>query len=92
VLGNVETALRDAYSFDVRNFVDPVFRSEIDAFAQGVAGVLAVDVHRLYTGSTASLAERLLAQQPAVDAQGNAIPAGLLVLDHAPFDWLEVMT
>jgi hypothetical protein len=49
-------------------------------------------VHRLYSGSTASLAERLLAQQPAVDAQGNAIPAGLLVLDDAPFDWLEVMT
>ena len=92
VLAGVETALRDAYSFDVRNFVDPVYLSEIDAAAHGVAGVLAVDVDRLYTGSTASLSDRLLAQQPSVGADGSAIPAGLLVLDDAPFDWLEEMT
>ncbi|HXZ57777.1 MAG TPA: putative baseplate assembly protein [Gaiellaceae bacterium] len=92
VLGGVETALRDAYSFDVRDFVQPVFHSEIDAVAHSVAGVLAVDVDRLYTGSTASLSERLLAQQAAVGTDGSAIPAGLLVLDDAPFDWLEEMT
>lgn len=92
VLDGVETALRDAYSFDARDFVEPVFRSEIDAVAHGVAGVLAVDVDLLYTGSTASLSERLLAQQAAVDADEGAVPAGLLVLDDAPFDWLEVMT
>jgi hypothetical protein len=92
VLAGVETALRDAYSFDVRNFVDPVYLSEIDAAAHGVAGVLAVDVDRLYASSTASLSDRLLAQQPSVGAGGSAIPAGLLVLDDAPFDWLEEMT
>jgi len=51
-----------------------------------------VDVDRLYTGTTAGRSDRLLAQQPAVGANGTAIPAGLLVLDEAPFDWLDVMT
>ena len=48
------------------------------------------------TGSTAAstpgLADRLLAQQPAVGAGGTAIPAGVLVLDGAPLDWLELLT
>jgi hypothetical protein len=92
VLGGVEAALRAAYSFDARTFVEPVFLSEIDAAAHAVAGVLAVDVDRLYTGSTPSRSDRLLAQQPAVGAGGSAIAAGLLLLDEAPIDWLEVMT
>jgi len=92
VLAAVETALRDAYSFDARAFVQPVFHSEVVSVAHTVAGVLAVDVDRLYTGTTAGLADRLLAQQPAVGANGTAIPAGVLVLDAAPFDWLEAMT
>ncbi len=54
--------------------------------------MLAVDVDRLYTGATPGLSDRLLAQQAAVDASGTRSPAGLLVLDDGPFDWLEVMT
>jgi predicted phage baseplate assembly protein len=92
VLSGVETALRAAYSFDVRDFVAPVYRSEIDAVVHGVPGVLAVDVDRLYEGATPGLSDRLLAQQPAVGPGGSAIPAGLLVLDPAPFDWLEELT
>lgn len=92
VLVEVDTALRAAYSFDARGFVEPVFRSEVVAVAHTVAGVLAVDVERLYTGTTAGLAERLLAQQPAVGPGTTAIPAGVLVLDDAEFDWLEEMT
>jgi hypothetical protein len=92
VLAGVEAALRSAYSFDARDFTDPVYRSGIVAVAHTVAGVLAVDVDRLYTGSTPTLADRLLAQLPAVGAAGTAIPAGLLELDPAPFDWLEEMT
>lgn len=92
VLSGVEAALRAAYSFDSRDFVDPVYRSEIDAVAHGVPGVLAVDVDRLYEGGMAGLSDRLLAQQPAVGAAGSAIPAGLLVLDDAQFDWLEELT
>lgn len=92
VLSGVETALRKAYAFEVRGLTQPVFLSEIVAAAHTVAGVLAVDVDSLYTGPTPGLADRLLAQRPDVDASGNAIPAGVLVLDSAQFDALEVMT
>jgi hypothetical protein len=92
VLAAVEAALRAAFSFDARDFVQPVFLSELDAVAHTVPGVLAIDVDRLYVGSTPGLSDRLLAQQAAVDAGGNAIPAGLLVLDDGPLDWLELMT
>jgi hypothetical protein len=91
VLAGVENALRDAYAFGARAFVQPVYRSEVVATVHGVAGVVATDVDRLYKGTTAGLAERLLAQQPSVGAGGTAIPAGVLVLDDAPLDWLEAM-
>lgn len=91
VLVGVETALRAAYSFDARDLTEPVFLSDIVAVAHGVPGVLAVDVDRLYAGATPGIAPRLLAQRPAVGVGGTAIPAGLLVLDAAPFDWLEVL-
>jgi hypothetical protein len=91
VLSGVESALRKAYSFEARAFTDPVFLSGIESVAHTVAGVLAVDVDRLYTGTTAGLADRLLAQRPAVGANGTAIPAGVLELHEAPFDWLEKM-
>ena len=92
VLTGVEAALRTAYSFDSRGFTEPVFRSEVIGVAHTVPGVLAVDVDRLYVGATHDLADRLLAQTPAVGAGGTAIAAGVLVLDPAKFDWLEAMT
>jgi hypothetical protein len=93
VLSAVEAALRSAYAFEAREFGRPVFHSEIDAVAHSVAGVLAVDVDRLYiTGTSPDVSERLLAQRAAVGPNGTAIPAGVLVLDPAPFDWLELMS
>jgi Baseplate J-like protein len=93
VLTAVEAALRSAYSFDARDFGEPVFHSEIDAVAHSVAGVLAVDVDRLYvTGTPVGLAERLLAQRAAVGTNYAAIPGGVLVIDDAPFDALEQMS
>ena len=91
VLAGVEAALRARYSFDVRSFGEPVYRSQIDAVAQTVPGVLAIDVNRLYTGATPSRSDRLLAQQPSVAADGSAVPAGVLVLNSDPFDELQVM-
>jgi predicted phage baseplate assembly protein len=91
VLSDVERALRTAYSVDARDFVQPVYRSEIDAVAHSVPGVLAVDVDLLYTGTTSSVADRLFAPQATVAADGTAIAAGLLVLDDAPLDWLQEM-
>ena len=92
VLAAVEAALRQAYAFEARGFTEPVYRSGVIAVAHSVAGVLAVDVDRLYLGTSHVLADRLLAQRPAVGAGGTAIAAGVLVLDPAPFDWLEAMT
>ena len=93
VLSSIEAALRSAYAFKAREFGQPVFHSEIDAVCHSVAGVLAVDVDRLYiTGTAAGISERLLAQRAAVGANGTAIPAGVLVLDAAPFDALEQLT
>jgi predicted phage baseplate assembly protein len=92
VLADVEAALRSAYSFEARGLIEPAFRSELVAVVHGVAGVLAVDVDLLYTGPTATLADRLLAQRPHVAADGSAAPAGVLVLDQGPLDSLVVMT
>ena len=91
VLAEVEAALRRAFSFDARSLTEPVYRSGVISVAHAVAGVLAVDIDALYAGATAGLADRLLAQQPAVGAGGTAIPAGLLLLDPAPLDNLEAM-
>jgi len=92
VLAAVEAALRDAYSFDARAFVQPVYRSEVIATVHSVPGVVATDVDRLYEGTAAGLAERLLAHQPSVGPGGTPVAAGVLVLDDAPLDWLEAMT
>ena len=92
VLAGVEAALRTAFAFDARSFTDPVYRSGVINVIHAVSGVLAADIDALYAGSTSNLANRLLAQQPAVGGGGVAIPAGLLILDSAPLDKLEAMT
>jgi uncharacterized phage protein gp47/JayE len=92
VLAGVEAALRSAYSYEARGLIEPVFRSELVAVVHGVAGVLAVDVDLLYTGPTATLVERVLARRPFVDEDGNAVPAGVMMLDPLPLDSLEAMT
>jgi predicted phage baseplate assembly protein len=91
VVAGVEGALRTAFAFDARSFTDPVYRSGVIGVVHGVKGVLAADIDALYAGASSSLADRLLAQQPAVGGGGAAIPAGLLILDPAPLDKLEAM-
>jgi predicted phage baseplate assembly protein len=91
VLAGVERQLRTAYAFDAREFVEPVHRSDVVSAVHSVAGVAAVDVDRLYMGTVPGLADRLLAPQPGVGEGGTPLAAGLLLLDPAPFDWLQVM-
>jgi predicted phage baseplate assembly protein len=91
VLSGVEAALRAAYSFDARGLGEPVYRSEIVETAHTVAGVLGVDVDALYTGTSSDNADPLIAQRPDVDAVGDAIPAGVLVLNDDPLDTLEAV-
>lgn len=92
VLAGVESALRDAYSFERRGLGEPVFASEVVTEAHTVAGVLGVDLDLLYKGTISGYSDRLLAQLPAVGSGGTAIAAGLLELDAAPFDELEPIT
>jgi hypothetical protein len=91
VIDSVEEAILDAFAFDRRALLQPVYRSEVVAIAHRVPGVIAVDVDSLYTGGVSALADRILPQQPTVTAGGAALPAGLLLIDSEPFDLLEAM-
>jgi predicted phage baseplate assembly protein len=92
VLAQVELALRDGFSFAHREFAQPVTRSEVIAAMQSVAGVIAVDVDKLYrSDKAATLEQRLLAEAPVTPATGELQAAELLTLDAAPLDQLGVM-
>ncbi len=92
VLAAVEQALREQFSFAARAFGQPVMLSEVIAAVQAVAGVIAVDVDKLYrSGATPSLQQRLLAELPVLTANGQLPAAELLTLDPAPLDQLGVM-
>jgi hypothetical protein len=87
IVGAVEAALRDAFSFRARAFGQPVALSEVLAVIQSVAGVVAADVHELYTGMAASRSALLIAESPTPGADARtALPAQLLTLDLRPGD------
>jgi hypothetical protein len=96
VLARVEAALRSRYSFEARDLSAPIFESDVVATAQGVAGVIAVDLTALYGGTApveqtvASRQRRLLASRMRVES-GLPRPAELLTLHPEPFDLLEIM-
>jgi len=96
VLAAVEDALRTRYAFAARELGQPVQQSDVIATAQNVAGVVAIELTRLY-GGTEPVAQtlpsnqvRLLASRMRVNA-GVALPAEMLTLDAARFDTLETM-
>lgn len=88
----VELALRDAYSFDARDFGQTVARSEVIAIAHAVSGVLGVDVDYFYRGATPAVADWLTPAPASVDAAGNLTAAELLLLDSAAFHYLDELT
>jgi hypothetical protein len=95
VLEDVEAALRDAFSFARRDFGQDVSAAEVTAVAQGVKGVVAVQVtslHRSDDGDTqAGLATPLLAGAPLPGERGAVQPGELLTLDPLPLELLEEM-
>jgi len=93
VLAAVEQALRAQFSFDLREFGQPVMLSEVIAAIQSVAGVAAVDMNKLFRAdaATAKLETRLLAALPETLANGDVVAAELLTLSPAPLDELGVM-
>jgi hypothetical protein len=91
VLAAAEETLRPHFSFDVRQFGQPVTLAEVMAVIQGVPGVLAVDVDLLYRrGQDALLNPRLVAAVPQAGSEGDIPAAELLTLDPSPLD-LTVM-
>ena len=96
VLDGVEAALRARFSFASQALGAPVQQSEVIRIAQGVRGVVAVDLDLLYGGTappaqtTRSLQVRLLATRMHV-ASGVPRADEILTLHPGPFDRLEEM-
>jgi hypothetical protein len=91
VLAAVDSALRAHFSFAQRDFGRTVSVDEVSAVAQNVAGVLAVQVTRLYRqGQAPGVVPRLFASLPVVTLSGLPQAAELLTLADAPIE-LEVL-
>jgi predicted phage baseplate assembly protein len=91
VLAVIDETLRAAYSFDAREFGEPVQLSRVIALMQNVAGVIDVDVDALFrTDDPVGLNPRLAAAFPQAGADGNVSAAELLILDPRPVN-LSVM-
>jgi len=87
VLAAVKSALRTNFSFAARTFGQPVTLSEVVSAMQNVAGVVAVDVNRLFRSGDLEAWNAILpaaAPQPGDDASVKA--AELLTLDRAPLE------
>lgn len=84
VIANLAAALSSAFSFDARNFGQAVTSSDIFAASQAIAGVVAIDLTRLYfTGDMPALNPRLPARTAWIDTGGDTHAAELLTLDAA---------
>ena len=90
VLAAVEQQLRERFSFDEREFGQPVARSEVIAVMQNVAGVTAVDVDEFYRSDEPATLKPLLAADMPRPGSNNVVAAELLMLDPQPLA-LKVM-
>lgn len=87
VVASVEQALRNWFSFEARDFGQPVTLSEIISVMQNVLGVVAVDLNQLYrTDRPPALNTTLTAEVPAPGSGVRTSGAELLVLDVRPID------
>jgi hypothetical protein len=90
VLTEAETALIDAYAFAKRTFGQPVTAAEAITILQGVEGVIAVDLDKLYlTGASETLNQILLTDIAHVD-NGVIHRAQLLLVNTLGIQLLEV--
>jgi hypothetical protein len=83
---DVESRLRDTFSFAKRKFGQPVSFSEVISCIQNTKGVIAVDIDHLYrSDGEQDLADILESAVPG-PANENVIAAELLTLDPRPVD------
>ena len=93
VLEAARQAMRDAFSFFVRAFHQPVHLSEVIRTLQHVDGVVAVDVTHLYRSDSSPVSPPPRSIMPNVSSPGGEIlGAELITLDPAPLDQLRVRT
>jgi predicted phage baseplate assembly protein len=93
VLAEIEKALRQAFSFGVREFSQSVARSEVVATLHTVPGVVAVDLdlfHRV--DQPATLETALSAAPPRTSLTGDDMGAELLLLDARPLSLAVIPT
>jgi hypothetical protein len=87
VFAAVEAALRSGFSFAARAFGQPVTLSEVVSAIQNVAGVVAVDVNKLYRSDEPEALKALLsAAAPRAGDDQSVAAAELLTLDAAPLE------
>jgi predicted phage baseplate assembly protein len=91
VLAAVTRTLEQRFSFEARAFGQPVSQSEVESAIQGVEGVVAVDLDKLFRTDTPFpvLSPRLFATVPA-SGDAPLLGAELLTLDRRRLD-LSVM-
>jgi hypothetical protein len=97
VLPAVEAQLRAAFSFDARAFAQPVWESEVMAQVHTIAGVVAVDVDRLYrdikpdgTPGAVGLSPGLASEPQRRATDGTLLGGELLMINPGPLDYLEI--
>lgn len=84
VIAGIEEKLRSEYSFDKREFGQPVTYSEIVSVIHTIRGVLAVDIDLLYlSDAKASINHELKSSLPVPGDEGT-LSAELLTLDPRP--------
>jgi predicted phage baseplate assembly protein len=84
VLAQIEQELRDRFSFEARDFGQPVHRSEVIALIQGIKGVVSVNVKQFYRSDENPTTHlHLVAAVPAPGGQ-DLTPAEILMLDPQP--------
>lgn len=84
VLAQIEEKLRDSFSFQARDFGQPVHESEIIALIQSVNGVVSVNVTGFYrSDESPAVHVHLVAKVPAAGGT-DLSPAEILMLDPQP--------
>ena len=84
VLAQIEDDLRNKFSFEYREFGQPVHRSEVIALIQSVSGVVSVNVTQFFrSDESPALHLHLVAAVPPPGGQ-NFSPAEILMLDPQP--------
>jgi hypothetical protein len=90
VTANAKTALQSAFGFDARDFMQPVYRSEVIETLQSVPGVVALTLDELRYNDRLileililSATDGLIAGPPAL-VGGTLVGAELLTIDNGP--------